>query len=99
ALTAISYNQKRRNADLKVFEFGKTYAIDGEGYQEKQHLAITISGKMEAEQWNNSKQLVSFYNIKAVVDLILKRLNIGNLQLQDAPTDHYAYGLCYMRGA
>lgn len=98
ALTAISYNQKRRNSDLKVFEIGKTYSIDGDGYKEKQHLAIAISGKSEVEQWNNSKQLVNFYNLKAVVDLILKRLKIEGLQLEDAPTDHYAYGLSYMKG-
>lgn len=99
ALTTVSYNQKRRNSDLKIFEFGKTYAIDGEGYKEKQHLSIAISGKLEVEQWNNSKQSVNFYNLKAVVDLILKRLKIEGLQLQDAPTDHYAYGLSYLKGA
>lgn len=98
ALTAVSYNQKRRNSDLKVFEIGKTYSIDGEGYKEKQHLAIAISGKLEVEQWNNSKQSVNFYNLKAVVDLILKRLKIEGLQLEDAPTDHFAYGLSYMKG-
>ncbi len=98
ALTTVSYNQKRRNSDLKIFEFGKTYAIDGEGYKEKQHLSIAISGKLEVEQWNNSKQSVNFYNLKAVVDLILKRLKIEGLQLQDAPTDHYAYGLSYLKG-
>lgn len=98
ALTAVSYNQKRRNSDLKVFEIGKTYSIDGEGYKEKQHLAIAISGKLEVEQWNNSKQSVNFYNLKAVVDLILKRLKIEGLQLEDAPIDHFAYGLSYMKG-
>ncbi|MEN5193229.1 phenylalanine--tRNA ligase subunit beta [Sphingobacterium faecium] len=98
ALTTVSYNQKRRNSDLKIFEFGKTYAIDGEGYKEKQHLSIAISGKLEVEQWNNSKQSVNFYNLKAVVDLILKRLKIEGLQLEDAPADHYAYGLSYLKG-
>ncbi|UIR54572.1 phenylalanine--tRNA ligase subunit beta [Sphingobacterium sp. SRCM116780] len=98
ALTAVSYNQKRKNGDLKVFEFGKTYAITGEGYQEKQHLAIAISGKSEIEQWNNSKQAVNFYHIKAVVDTIVKRLKIEGLQIQDAPSDHYAYGLTYLKG-
>ncbi|KKX51912.1 hypothetical protein L950_0202835 [Sphingobacterium sp. IITKGP-BTPF85] len=53
---------------------------------------------MEVEQWNNSKQSVNFYNLKAVVDLILKRLKIEGLQLEDAPTDHFAYGLSYMKG-
>lgn len=97
-LTAVSYNQKRRSSDLRVFEFGKTYAIDGEGYTEKQRLSIAICGKQEIEQWNNSKQSVNFYNLKAVVDIILKRLKIEGLQLEDAPSDHYAYGLSYLKG-
>ncbi len=97
-LSAIEYNQKRRNFDLKFFEFGKTYALDGEGYKETQHLAFAMAGKNEAEQWNSKKDAVNFYNLKAAVDTLIKRLKIEGIQIQDATSTHFAYGLNYMKG-
>lgn len=97
-LSAIEYNQKRRNFDLKFFEFGKTYALDGEGYKETQHLVFAMAGKNEAEQWNSKKDAVNFYNLKAAVDTVIKRLKIEGIQIQDAANSHFAYGLNYMKG-
>ena len=97
-LNAVEYNQKRRNFDLKFFEFGKTYALDGEGYKETQHLVFALTGKNEPEQWNNKKEGVSFYHLKAAVDTLVKRLKIEGIQIQDASNKHFAYGLSYMKG-
>ena len=39
-LENIAYNQNRKNANLKLFEFGKTYHKTDEGCLENQHLQI-----------------------------------------------------------
>lgn len=98
ALEAIEYNQKRKHADLKLFEFGSSYHLQGEGYKETRHLSLAITGKQAPEQWNHDVKTVSFYHIKAAVDAILDRLNIQGLQIEDAPQLHYQYGLVYLRG-
>lgn len=98
ALEAITYNQKRKQSDLRFFEFGSTYRIHGDGYRETQSLALAMTGRQLPEQWNHDDKLVSFYHIKAAVDAILGRLNIQGLQTADAPTTHYGYGLAYLRG-
>jgi len=72
--------------------------LDGEGYKETQHLTFAITGREEAEQWNSKKGNVNFYNLKAAVDTIVKRLKIEGIQIQDAPSNHFAYGLSYMKG-
>ncbi len=97
-LNAIEYNQKRRNFDLKFFEFGKTYALDGEGYKETQHLVFAMAGKNEPEQWNSKKDAVNFYHLKAAVDTFIRRLKIEGVQIQDTSSAHFAYGLDYMKG-
>ena len=97
-LNAIEYNQKRRNFDLKFFEFGKTYALDSEGYKETQHLVFAMAGKNEPEQWNSKKDAVNFYHLKAAVDTLVKRLKIEGVQMQDTSSAHFAYGLNYMKG-
>ncbi|MGK6350927.1 phenylalanine--tRNA ligase subunit beta [Parapedobacter sp. DT-150] len=98
ALEAIGYNQKRKHPDLKLFEFGNTYRLAGDGYLETQRLALAITGRQLPAQWNHTTKPVSFYHIKAGVDAILRRLNITDLQLSEAPDTHYQYGLTYERG-
>lgn len=98
SLTAIAYNQKRRNGDVKFFEIGKSYHLVEEKYNERNHLTLTIAGRAEAEQWNTTNKGVSFYQIKAAVDTIIKRLKIESISITDAPAEEFAYGLSYMKG-
>src|SRR5690606_23461145 len=97
-LTAVEYNQKRKATDLKVFEYGKTYHLKKEGYEEKQRLALGIVGKQLAEQWHHDAKAVSFYTLKAAVDAIVKRLKIDNLQIEETGNKDLAYGLDYLKG-
>lgn len=98
ALTAIGYNQKRKNTDLKVFEFGKSYRIKEDGYEEKNLLGLAIAGKQNAEQWNHNNAPVSFYHLKSAVDTIVKRLKIESIRVKETESNFYAYGLNYMKG-
>lgn len=51
-LETIAYNCNRRNHNLRLFEFGKTYATTGSGqYSETEHLCIYLSGLDTEEGW------------------------------------------------
>lgn len=51
-LETIAYNCNRRNHNLRLFEFGKTYATSGSGqYSETEHLCIYLSGLDSEEGW------------------------------------------------
>ncbi|MBE9585396.1 phenylalanine--tRNA ligase subunit beta [Mucilaginibacter sp. JRF] len=97
-LEAIAYNQNRKNADLKVYEFGKVYSITEDKYNEVQRFSVFITGAKTAEQWNGKQSAVSFYNLKAVVDGIVEKLNVKDLAVADAEGSEFAYGLQYNRG-
>ncbi|TWJ04579.1 phenylalanyl-tRNA synthetase beta subunit [Mucilaginibacter frigoritolerans] len=96
-LEAVAYNQNRRNADLKMYEFGKVYELDEEKYKETQRFAIFLSGADKAEQWNQKAKQVSFYTLKAIVDGLLSKLNITDAVLEDATCKKLAYGLQYKK--
>lgn len=96
-LEAIAYNQNRRNADLKLYEFGKVYSVKEDKYIETQRFSIFLTGADMAEQWNQKPQQVSFYRLKAIVDGLLDRLNIKDTITEDATCSKMAYGLQYMR--
>ncbi len=96
-LEAIAYNQNRQNSDVKFYEFGKVYKIQDEKYVESQRFAIFMSGASTVQQWNQKAQQASFYNLKAIVDGILQKLNITDVVIEDCTCKKMAYGLNYNR--
>ena len=94
-LEAIAYNQNRKNADLKLYEFGKVYSVEEDKYNETQRFAIFLSGATGGEQWNQKPGAVSFYNVKAIVDGLLAKLNIIDFSVEDSTCSRIGYGLQY----
>lgn len=97
-LEAVSYNQNRRKADLKLYEFGKIYNIDADTFNENQRLAIFITGQKHSESWTSPSQPSNFYNLKGSVDAIINRLNIKGLTTIDVTSDLFNYGISYLKG-
>lgn len=97
-LEVISYNQKRKYPNIRLFEFGNVYFKESEGYIENQHLSLFITGGLKSEQWNHESVNASFYDIKGIVDGLLSRLRLDSLQIRDSTTRGLAYGLTYHRG-
>jgi len=98
ALESVAYNQNRKNADLKFYEFGKTYHLIGGKYIEKPRLLILITGAKQSEQWNHVTTPSTFYNLKAAVDGIIGRMGIANFQTEEVKDENFAFGLKYFRG-
>jgi phenylalanyl-tRNA synthetase beta chain len=97
-LEAVAYNQNRRVADLKLYEFGKIYSHVDDKYIEAQRFSVLLTGANQSEQWNLKPVAASFYNLKAIVDGILKKLNITDFTVDDISANNLAYGLQYLRG-
>lgn len=95
ALEAIAYNQNRRNEDLKMFEFGKTYSkLNGESHEEK-HLSMVITGKFNKESWNTGDENANFYHLKGYLHQMLEKLGLSNFALRWSESELaiYSYGL------
>jgi phenylalanyl-tRNA synthetase beta chain len=97
-LEAISYNQNRRNSDLKLYEFGKVYSLENESYKENQKLSIFITGAKHAENWAAKSNAVGFYNVKSIVDLLINRLNIKGLSSVETTNPDFSSGISYRKG-
>ena len=94
-LEAIAYNQNRRNLDLKFFEFGRSYIKKGEGYEEKRHLALYMSGNRFSESWEGKEDPVTFFDMKATVHHILSRFGVNNNTSAEAGENILSSGLEY----
>lgn len=84
ALEVVAYNQNRQNPDLRIFEFGKTYKKTTGGYAENKRLLLTVTGNKQQELWNSSRDKMSFYTLKGIVNALLSRLGLSTF-LQESP--------------
>ena len=84
-LESISHNINRRNADLKLYEFGNCYYFNADNkkdddalapYSEDYRLGIWLTGDKHAQSWAVPDQATSVYELKAYVENILRRLGI-----------------------
>jgi phenylalanyl-tRNA synthetase beta chain len=98
-MESVAYNQNRKNADVKFYEFGKTYHLINEKYAERPRLIIVLSGASASESWSQKQSPVTFYHIKAAADAVLGRLGITNYQTEEISDENFAYGLKYFRGS
>ncbi|WP_020569350.1 phenylalanine--tRNA ligase subunit beta [Neolewinella persica] len=101
ALGTVAHNLNRQQNDLRLFEFGRSYHLEGEQYKEVNHLTLTLTGQQKAETWHptpKGKNEVGFYTVKAAVELVFRRLGITGYRTDEAPADEFSYGLRYHKG-
>jgi phenylalanyl-tRNA synthetase beta chain len=76
-LQCVSFNLNRRNNNLRLFEFGKTYTTSDIGkYFETDHLAIYTTGSTEAS-WKQKASATDVYFLKSVVNSILLQAGLS----------------------
>lgn len=97
-LEAISYNINRKNTDLKLFEFGKTYHNYPSGYEETKHLTLFLTGNRNQETWTSGQKPTDFFLFKGYVTAVLERLGIQKTQNQPLTTDVYSEGIAISLG-
>lgn len=97
-LEAISYNINRKNTDLKLFEFGKSYHNYPSGYEEKKHLTLFLTGNRNQETWTSGQKPTDFFLFKGYVTAVLERLGIQKTQNQPLTTDVYSEGIAISLG-
>lgn len=99
-LEVVAYNINRRQKDLKLFEFGKTYqkteGVGLEKYVEKEKLAIFLTGNRHAETWQFRSESLRFADIADAVSKVLAKLGIKDFEQQELEFEPFQYGLAWV---
>ncbi|ACR80822.1 phenylalanine--tRNA ligase subunit beta [Kosmotoga olearia] len=74
-LEVASYNYRRQNRDLKIFEVGKIFSVDPKK-PESLSLGFLAMGKENKEDYTD-KRMVSFYTFKGVVEDVLESYGVS----------------------
>ncbi len=96
-LEVIAYNINRKNTDLKLYEFGKTYHTTGVGkYEEKIHLAIYTSGIVTEGGWLQKDSKADFYYVKGLCEKVFANAGLKNIQADIIQVDDdMDYGITF----
>ena len=97
-LEAVSYNINRKNADLKLFEFGKSYHKLLSGLEENKHLSFFSTGKSTAESWTSPQTNIGFFEFKSHVVCVLERLGIQKTKTNATVSDVFTEGISLQIG-
>ena len=107
-LESIQRNANRKNADLKLYEFGNCYHYNAKtadaaqsidplrAYTEEMHLGVWITGYKTLQSWVMKEQESTFYELRAYVENIFRRLGVNVDALVYTPIEKsplYADGL------
>ncbi len=79
-LETLAYNVNRRQSDLKLFEFGKTYHKLNGKYVEKEHLSVFMTGNVQAESWLGKSQPVQFHDLAGQVNRVLAAMRVSGAE-------------------
>ena len=104
-LESIAFNQNRKIADMKFFEFGNVYFFDPKAAQDPQHtlapfseyfhLDLFLTGNKQEELWNCPSKPIDFFDLKQYVMGILHELRVqpNQLEVKESTKKLYEYAL------
>lgn len=96
ALESVKLNNNYGTSRVRMFEFGKVYHRYESGFNEQKFLSIFLSGDKEPESWNSSKEGVSFFTLKGLVEAIFEKLGIlKNYQILPNKNELLEDGITY----
>jgi len=103
SLETILHNVNRQNSNLKLYEFGNCYYLQGdrdgmEKYREERHLSLVLTGDFVEEGWLEKERETTFYDLKKAIEIIFTRVGLKNVKYTEINNDIFVYGLECKRG-
>jgi phenylalanyl-tRNA synthetase beta chain len=87
-LESVVHNLNRKQANLKFFEFGRTYHNRKDKYLEANHLSLLMVGKSPQEDWRNISRDSDFYDLIATVNTIINSVSNLHLEFETNPSSN-----------
>ncbi|MBX2840697.1 MAG: phenylalanine--tRNA ligase subunit beta [Flammeovirgaceae bacterium] len=95
-LEVLAYNINRRQKDLKLYEFGRSYHKKEDNYSENSWLSIFVTGAETQESWRAKTKPVSFHSLSAIVNSLFAKMNYDqNVSTEVLDNSGWDYGLVY----
>ncbi|NJM26564.1 MAG: phenylalanine--tRNA ligase subunit beta, partial [Bacteroidia bacterium] len=97
-LEVSAYNINRRQKDLRLYEFGKTYHKQDNRYDEVEMLALYMTGHAETENWRNATRTTDYYDLAQQAHQLLLKTGLPGVQHETATDQLFDYGVALKKG-
>jgi phenylalanyl-tRNA synthetase beta chain len=94
-LEIIANNLYRKQNDLKLFEFGRSYVLKDKNYVETPMVGIWLCGKQKNKSWREPQKDIDLFYLKAVVSNCLKKCGIQDFNEQASAHTNFDYSIDY----
>jgi phenylalanyl-tRNA synthetase beta chain len=91
-LETISHNNKRKQSNLKFFEFGKIYSKINTDYNEQRMLSLISTGNINEESWYAEDKNADIFHLLLMIKKLLTKYNIAYYK-KDAENKLFDYCL------
>ncbi|MBR3558307.1 MAG: phenylalanine--tRNA ligase subunit beta [Bacteroidales bacterium] len=90
-LENVMRNVNNKAADLRLFEFGKTYHLNPQTtkeedvtvrYQERDMMSMFVTGKLGEDNWEGKTPAADFFYLRNVIDNFLAKINFPMEKVQ-----------------
>ena len=109
-LENVARNVNNKAADLRLFEFGKTYHFNPQTaagddvtlrYQEKEMMSVFVTGKLGEDDWTGKAMAADFFYLRNTIDNFLQKINFPMEKLTlvtDGEPRMFAQHVAYQAG-
>ncbi len=88
-LETVAFNLNRRNRNLRLFEFGKTYHSTAVGqYTEDKWLSISVTGNAQEAGWRSKQVQADLFYLKGILSNLLGIAGAGTLKGEPYGAQH-----------
>ena len=70
-LETLAFNQNRQAADLKLYEYGKTYHRTANGHDEQEWIVLAVAGNQHAPHWGSKPGKSSLFTLTREVERLM----------------------------
>ncbi len=94
-LGVLSYNQKRQQSRVRVFETGLVFSLEAGQMQQVPVIGGLIFGQVEPVSWQGNSRKVDFYDLKGDVEALLAMSHLHDqVQFVPAQSPEFHPGQC-----
>lgn len=85
-LDDVAFNVARKNTNLAFYEIGRVFTQKKNPLkdlpEEREHLALALTGELPVGNWQEKGEKVDFYTVKGLLERLFDLLGIDNSQLK-----------------
>lgn len=92
-LQVLKHNQDHQNPDVHIYEIGKVYRLNGELFEEKTHIMISLMGNQAPYHYSNKENDLDFFHLKGILENVLSSITALPFTFKKSQADYLHPGI------